>query len=651
MPNTDRATLWGLRAAASALALACFMLAPVAVRAQDADVDPACVEAGIVDASACADFLAANAPPADEPVVEEPVPDEPVVEEPVVEEPAVEEPVVDEPVVDEPVPDEPVIEQPAVEEPVVPDEPAVEDPAPVDTTSDLDPACAAAGITDADACASFLTGGDQPVPEEPSVEPPADEPVVTDTMSEAPVVNAVPADESAVDGAPSDEPVVEDSSSTEPAVDTPADVVTDETSSDQPAADDSAPSDDPAVSDEPSAEPVVDPAAEDDSAFTGDDAPTDAAFTDETPITTDDQGQQVEPIADLPPDTDPADVAPVTDSGKVGEDAGEPPQPPEFVPVDDAQAQTFEVPPETDPVADEEATQIDTAPSFEAPLGVTIIDQSTNVYEVNNQIIINNFADDRDRLAYESSSVDYYSYPNGSSSETIYRDDGSQLITIYDRFGNIISRTVYDADGNSYDLAYYDPSYEEDERMYWGDPGDDLPPLRIEVSLNLYIFAYDRYDLADLTRFLFLPPVEPIRHLYTIDEVKRSPRLRDAVPRVEIGELSFASGSADVTPQQVPKLKKLASAILAVLKKNRGETFLIEGHTDAVGSDRDNLVLSDARARAVARVLTRSFHVPPENLVTQGYGERFLKVKTAGPSAANRRVAVRRITALITPTR
>ena len=31
--------------------------------------------------------------------------------------------------------------------------------------------------------------------------------------------------------------------------------------------------------------------------------------------------------------------------------------------------------------------------------------------------------------------------------------------------------------------------------------------------------------------------------------------------------------------------------------------------------DRDNLVLSDARARAVARVLTRSFHVPPENLV------------------------------------
>jgi OOP family OmpA-OmpF porin len=39
--------------------------------------------------------------------------------------------------------------------------------------------------------------------------------------------------------------------------------------------------------------------------------------------------------------------------------------------------------------------------------------------------------------------------------------------------------------------------------------------------------------------------------------------------------------------------------------------------------------------------------VPPENLVTQGYGAQFLKVDTEGPEEANRRVAVRRITPLI----
>ena len=38
--------------------------------------------------------------------------------------------------------------------------------------------------------------------------------------------------------------------------------------------------------------------------------------------------------------------------------------------------------------------------------------------------------------------------------------------------------------------------------------------------------------------------------------------------------------------------------------------------------------------------------MPPENLVTQGYGEQYLKVDTQGPEE-NRRVAVRRITPLI----
>jgi hypothetical protein len=41
---------------------------------------------------------------------------------------------------------------------------------------------------------------------------------------------------------------------------------------------------------------------------------------------------------------------------------------------------------------------------------------------------------------------------------------------------------------------------------------------------------------------------------------------------------------------------------------------------DAVGSDIDNLSLSDRRAQSVASVLTQNFQVPPENLTTQGYG-------------------------------
>ena len=74
---------------------------------------------------------------------------------------------------------------------------------------------------------------------------------------------------------------------------------------------------------------------------------------------------------------------------------------------------------------------------------------------------------------------------------------------------------------------------------------------------------------------------------------------------------------------------------------------MIEGYTDAVGSDVDNLSLSDRRAQSVAEVLTDDFGVPPENLVTQGYGKEYLKIPTDGPERANRRVAIRRITPLL----
>ena len=58
-------------------------------------------------------------------------------------------------------------------------------------------------------------------------------------------------------------------------------------------------------------------------------------------------------------------------------------------------------------------------------------------------------------------------------------------------------------------------------------------------------------------------------------------------------------------------------------------------------------VLSDRRAESVANVLSEQFEVPPENLVTQGYGEQFLKVPTEAAERLNRRVAVRRITPLM----
>jgi outer membrane protein OmpA-like peptidoglycan-associated protein len=118
------------------------------------------------------------------------------------------------------------------------------------------------------------------------------------------------------------------------------------------------------------------------------------------------------------------------------------------------------------------------------------------------------------------------------------------------------------------------------------------------------------------------------------------------MPRIDL-DINFETGSWQLTPDQVDKLNVVAEGLKRAIRKNPREVFLIEGHTDAVGNDEDNLSLSDRRAESVAVALTEQFQVPPENLVTQGYGEQNLKVQTQDASRQNRRVSVRRITPLI----
>jgi len=201
-------------------------------------------------------------------------------------------------------------------------------------------------------------------------------------------------------------------------------------------------------------------------------------------------------------------------------------------------------------------------------------------------------------------------------------------------------------------VLYYAPELVDNRRgrdYVWRDPGDDLPPMRLSVPLDDYIIDTSTEPDRDYYEFLEQPPVERVERVYSLDEVRYSARIRDKVPRIDLDTITFATGSAEIPMNQASSLRKVADAINKVLKRDPSETFLIEGHTDAVGSDDSNLVLSDERAESVARVLTDAFNIPPENLATQGYGERYLKVRTDGPEQENRRVTVRRITPLVKP--
>ena len=117
---------------------------------------------------------------------------------------------------------------------------------------------------------------------------------------------------------------------------------------------------------------------------------------------------------------------------------------------------------------------------------------------------------------------------------------------------------------------------------------------------------------------------------------------------VDIDTINFDTGSWDVGSDQARRLAVIADSVKRVLQRSPNEVFLVEGHTDAVGADVDNLSLSDRRAQSVAEILTRDFQIPPENLTTQGYGEQYLKVNTQEASRENRRVTLRRITPLLT---
>ena len=237
--------------------------------------------------------------------------------------------------------------------------------------------------------------------------------------------------------------------------------------------------------------------------------------------------------------------------------------------------------------------------------------------------------------------------------ETFYvRPDGFRVVTEVDGSGRLLRRFRRGPDGRE-DTIIDNRRFLRNAAIGLGVGAVvaaialNLPPPAVAIPRERYIVDYERASDDDLYETLSAPPVDRLERAYSLEEVRYSHSLRERMRRVDLDAITFDFGAFDVTPEQFPKLERLAHVIERVLERNRNEVFLIEGHTDAVGSDVDNLSLSDRRAEAVAQILTEVFAIAPENLVNQGYGEQYLKVSTPGPERANRRVALRRITPLM----
>ncbi len=87
--------------------------------------------------------------------------------------------------------------------------------------------------------------------------------------------------------------------------------------------------------------------------------------------------------------------------------------------------------------------------------------------------------------------------------------------------------------------------------------------------------------------------------------------------KVKIENLFFATNKTYILPQSEQAMSDLANFLL----ENPSVTIHITGHTDAVGSDEANQILSEGRANAVrADLIQRG--VAPERITAEGKGER-----------------------------
>ena len=188
----------------------------------------------------------------------------------------------------------------------------------------------------------------------------------------------------------------------------------------------------------------------------------------------------------------------------------------------------------------------------------------------------------------------------GANTETVVvRPDGSRIITVVDDNGRCCaaSAATRGRDRDHRQRAPARPSLlGSDRRLAAAGAADPRERYIVEAESANPVLIYET---------LTAPPVD------RIDAVIRS--TRSAGPRAA---RPHAAGRyrhhhvrhrfLEITPDQAQALSVIAQAMLQAIQRNPRTVLLIEGHTDAVGLDVDNLSLSDRRAEAVAQALSTS---------------------------------------------
>src|SRR5215218_9199901 len=123
----------------------------------------------------------------------------------------------------------------------------------------------------------------------------------------------------------------------------------------------------------------------------------------------------------------------------------------------------------------------------------------------------------------------------------------------------------------------------------------------------------------------------------SLGERQEIAELAASKPKIDL-EIQFDYNSADISKGSVTAVAELGKALSDTSLK--GSTFVVAGHTDAVGGEAYNQDLSERRADTIKKYLTEKYGIAGANLVTVGYGETKPKDPSAPTDPTNRRVQV-----------
>jgi outer membrane protein OmpA-like peptidoglycan-associated protein len=123
----------------------------------------------------------------------------------------------------------------------------------------------------------------------------------------------------------------------------------------------------------------------------------------------------------------------------------------------------------------------------------------------------------------------------------------------------------------------------------------------------------------------------------SLNEREQIAEIASAKPKIDL-EIRFDYNSAEISKTSLPAVQELGKALSNPDLK--GSTFVVAGHTDAIGTEEYNQGLSERRADSIKRYLTDKYGIASADLVTVGYGKSKPKDPSAPTDAVNRRVQV-----------